>query len=154
MVFDKMAAIYLSGFRILDPIQNLDHLQLNLFLIIKNLDQCVFQIPTAFEIQTKRKPAVVAWVQTVCFIRSVTVHQWFESRLRTRLYLLQHVLCYMVPTLLQTCVICIGKGLSWSLPMHRGCPQRPTKNCNMYLLIEIQTIEGGQKEVLLRRTNI
>ena len=32
-----MAAIYLSGFRILDPIQNLDHLQLNLFLIIKNL---------------------------------------------------------------------------------------------------------------------
>ena len=49
MVLDKMAAICLDFkklcFRILDPIQNLDHLQPNLFLTIKNPDLSGFQIP-------------------------------------------------------------------------------------------------------------
>ena len=53
MFFDKMAAIGLDfkwlGFQISDPIQNLDHLQPNLFLNIQNLDQYGFQIPTVVE---------------------------------------------------------------------------------------------------------
>ena len=50
MVFDKMAAICPDfkwlGFRISDPIQNLDHLQPNLFWTIQNPDYVGFQIPT------------------------------------------------------------------------------------------------------------
>ena len=50
MVFDKMAAICpdfkRSGFGISDHIQNLDHLQPNLFLTLQNPDLFEFQIPT------------------------------------------------------------------------------------------------------------
>ena len=45
-----MAAICLDfkwlGFQVLDPIQNLDHLQPNLFLTIQNPDYSIFHIPT------------------------------------------------------------------------------------------------------------
>ena len=37
-----------SGFRILDPIQNPDHLQTNFFSTIRNLDKSRFQISTVF----------------------------------------------------------------------------------------------------------
>ena len=53
MVFDKMVPICLdfkqSGFQISDPIQNLDHLQTNLFSTIQNQDTSRFQIPTVFK---------------------------------------------------------------------------------------------------------
>ena len=32
-------------------------------------------------------PALVAWVQSVCFIRSVTMHRWMESRFWHRIYM-------------------------------------------------------------------
>ena len=50
MVLDKKALICLNfkwlGFRISDPIQNLDYLQPNLILTIQNPDLSGYQIPT------------------------------------------------------------------------------------------------------------
>ena len=37
------------GFQISDPIQNLDHLQPNLFLTVRNPDLSGFQIPTVVD---------------------------------------------------------------------------------------------------------
>ena len=66
-VCDKIVAIFQdlkwSGFRILDPIWNPDHLETNLFSKIQNPDESEFQIPTACEIHASvtKGITIVLW---------------------------------------------------------------------------------------------